>query len=673
MFSINTMKKITKIFTVFSLSLFLAPVFASADTISDLQRQIAILTAQLAQLQGNSSYSYSNSCTPTFGKTLQYGMTDNDVINLQRALNKSSDTQVAFSGAGAPGYETNYFGERTALAVTRFQNKYANEIINQAGRNSSSAVYGIVDSYTIAKLNSICGGEVLGDSTSNTSTNGTTNGTTNGSNNGSSSNDLDGGAGSIVINSYSSDVEDNVTTGTGSNVLGWKVRAEGSDIKLTHAKIVLTYNGSKNNYLNRYFQTFDIYMEGERVARVNASEFNRDSSGVYSKTFSLDNSIVRMGSSNKKTFYVRAIGQNYIDSDLAGYSNGNWSVTLDEVRYKDGTGATFQDGTNITNSGVYVEKLSSSSEVKVKISTGSDNPEIKNVFVSDSSSGDKVKMLEFKLKAEGTAIEFDQIKASVVTSGSSVSNQATEFQLQKNGNIIATTDSDSVSGGIITFNLDDLTSIEEDDTVTFSIVARMQKINTSSFVEGSTMRVSFSSVNAQVKGGDNISSYSGSASGRTQTFRSTGLNLNRISSSQYTNYNSNNPSASYAEYRMQVSVDASGEDIWVPLTIDDGGAVAGFVYNIEDSNNNVISTGTKSESVTYLSGGYRDGNYIKINDGDSARFDILVTFNPSNTGQYHLQLVSAGYTTSGATGDATNQIIANPESTFETSNIYISN
>jgi hypothetical protein len=670
MFSINTMKKITKIFTVFSLSLLLAPAFASADTISDLQREIAILTAKLAALQNNSSYSYTNSCTATFSKTLQYGMTDNDVMNLQKALNKSSDTQVATSGAGSPGYETNFFGERTVLAVTRFQNKYASEIINAPGRNKSTAVYGIVDSFTNNKLNSLCSGVVLGDSTSNTT------GTTvesNTSNNNTNGDGLNGGAGSIVINSYSGDVEDNVTTGTGKNVLGFKIRADGSDVKVTHARVVLTYSGSKNNYLTRYFQTFDIYMGSERIARISASEFNRDSSGVYSKTFALENSIVRMGSSNQKTFYVRAIGQNYVDTDLAGLSNGSWSVMLDETRYKDATGYSFQDGTNVTNSGVYVEKLSSSSEVKVKISTGSDNPDTKNVFVSDSSSGDKVTMLEFKLKAEGTTVEFDQIKTSVVTTGSAVSNQALEFQLLKNGTSIATTDSTSVSGGVITFNLDDLTPISQDDTATFSIVARMQKIGTGTFIEGSTMRVSFQSVNAQVKDGDSISSYSGSASGRTQTFRSTGLNLTRLSSSQHSNYNTNNPSASYAEFRMQVSVSASGEDIWVPLTIDSTGTTTGFVYNIEDSSNNVVTTGSGSESVTYISGGYRDGNYIKISDGDSAKFDIFVTFNPIATGQYHMQAVSAGYTTSGATGNATNQIIANPESTFETSNIYISN
>jgi hypothetical protein len=379
-----------------------------------------------------------------------------------------------------------------------------------------------------------------------------------------------------------------------------------------------------------------------------------------------------MGSGNQKVFYVRAIGQDFIDSALTGSSN-DWTVKLDSTRYVDATGVTLSDDTTITNSGVYVEKLSTSGEVKVRVSTGSANPVEQVVFVSDTSSGDRVPMLEFRLKAEGTDVQFDQLKVTVNTTGSSAANQVSEFRLERNGDVVDTADATEISGGILAFNLDDFSRIDEDEYVTYRIVARMQKIDTATFTEGSTMTVSFHSVLAQDRNGDNISNYSGSATGRTQTFRSIGINISRQSSSQYVTSNDNDPSSSYAEYRMQVRITASGDDIWIPLTVADTGTTTGVVYNIEDSGNNAVATGTKSHSISHLYGGSRDGNYVKIADGESASFELVVTYDPTAAGQYRLQIVGVGYTTAGATGSATAQILATPEYDFQSSNVYIPN
>ncbi len=60
----------------------------------------------------------------TFTRDLQLGMTGEDVRALQKILNKSGDTQVALTGTGSRGYESDYFGARTQLAVIAFQKKY---------------------------------------------------------------------------------------------------------------------------------------------------------------------------------------------------------------------------------------------------------------------------------------------------------------------------------------------------------------------------------------------------------------------------------------------------------------------------------------------------------------------------------------------------------------------
>lgn len=60
----------------------------------------------------------------SFKKDLHYGMTDADVLFLQRHLNKDPDTQVAQTGVGSPGNESYYFGSLTKAAVIRYQKKW---------------------------------------------------------------------------------------------------------------------------------------------------------------------------------------------------------------------------------------------------------------------------------------------------------------------------------------------------------------------------------------------------------------------------------------------------------------------------------------------------------------------------------------------------------------------
>lgn len=146
-------KKIFAIITSLTVSVMLVgPGAAQAVTIEDLLAQIAVLQAQLVQLQAaqttGATVSVSACQGITFSRNLKQGMSGNDVKCLQAVLNQSADTRIAASGVGSSGNETTYFGALTKIAVQKFQVKYG---IAAAGNSG----YGLVGPKTLAKLQSL--------------------------------------------------------------------------------------------------------------------------------------------------------------------------------------------------------------------------------------------------------------------------------------------------------------------------------------------------------------------------------------------------------------------------------------------------------------------------------------------------------------------------------------
>lgn len=92
----------------------------------------------------------SGDSSVAFMKDLRQGDRNADVKALQLMLNLDVDTQVAGSGLGSRGLETDFFGPATRRAVVAFQEKYASEVLIPAGLMSGN---GFVGPKTRAKLN----------------------------------------------------------------------------------------------------------------------------------------------------------------------------------------------------------------------------------------------------------------------------------------------------------------------------------------------------------------------------------------------------------------------------------------------------------------------------------------------------------------------------------------
>ena len=103
---------------------------------------IILLTSFLTEISFAEEY--------LFDRNLSYGNRGEDIIQLQKVLNREMTTVVATLGPGSPGQETDFFGSLTKNAVIRYQNKYKNEILLPVGLSDGT---GFVGPSTRSKLN----------------------------------------------------------------------------------------------------------------------------------------------------------------------------------------------------------------------------------------------------------------------------------------------------------------------------------------------------------------------------------------------------------------------------------------------------------------------------------------------------------------------------------------
>lgn len=79
-------------------------------------------------------------------------MTGRDVLILQWLLNVDPKTRITGQGAGSPGLETSYFGQRTKEAVIRFQNLYTREVLFPLGLKTGTGFVGHSTMATLLRL-----------------------------------------------------------------------------------------------------------------------------------------------------------------------------------------------------------------------------------------------------------------------------------------------------------------------------------------------------------------------------------------------------------------------------------------------------------------------------------------------------------------------------------------
>lgn len=96
----------------------------------------------------------SGECAPFVG-SFGLGDSGDEVRRIQQFLNSHSpETRIAQTGAGSPGNETDYYGQRTFAAVLVFQQKYASDVLAPLNLPAATGYWG---ASTRSKANALLG------------------------------------------------------------------------------------------------------------------------------------------------------------------------------------------------------------------------------------------------------------------------------------------------------------------------------------------------------------------------------------------------------------------------------------------------------------------------------------------------------------------------------------
>ena len=592
-----------------------APAAQAQDVSSmSLEELVALVNQLQSQLSGSDSV--AGSCSFTFTRSLGTGSTGADVMNLQKFLNMSADTQVAAAGsAGGPGSETSYYGPATAAAVSKFQVKYSADILVPVGLTTPTGYFG---PSSMAKANAVCAGMTDGDGDSDGDDNG---------------GDLEGGAGSIEsfdeISSFSNEEvgEDEEDV----EIAGIEIEADdGSDLEFTAVRLDFATQPG-NDDLNDYITEVSIWMDGEEYARVDADEFNDDNE--WTKTVSLDDgAIIRAGETGDLVVAVSAAGN--VDSDDAG---DDWGLDFVSVRFVDADGATITEDTTTDEFTWDVNTFSAANDVEMRVSLtdGEDADAINEEHVINVESGDNdtddVEVLAFTIEAEGSDITVDDIPAVITTTG-----EADEAVIVRAAKLLMDGDElDSVdvpTGGAITFT-DLEIEIEEGDSVDLVIAVDLEDL-TGGLDEGDTVKAEVTTANvdaidAEDSSGENIADddAEGSAVGEAHPVYDDGIQVSFVDSSYVKTSSDTSGVNETVEFTLEFDVTAIGdEDIWVDKTcgFDDDGTYAATQISVSLDGDD---DGSSTTCTDFDSTGDEGTDGFEVLAGATERFTVTILGN----------------------------------------------
>ncbi len=601
-------KKLSAVVLTLALALSVNVGLAAEPTVDDLQAQIAelqeLIATLQAQLKGGSQVTTPGTVPAvcagvSFNRNLSLGASGSDVKCLQALLNTDATTQVAASGAGSKGAETEYFGTLTRTAVIAFQNKYASEVLTPLGLTAGTGIVGV---QTRVKLNAMLTAGVPGE-------------TTPGETPGTSTPSETGVEGDLRIKVLPTPNNVDVYGGESNvAVMAFEVEAKDSDLTIQRVDIELNkprawkfinnialYDGS--NAVKGVDVDRDTVTESAGVSRVRLSGLN-----------------IKVTKDSKKTLTVK------VGTDARPAAAATIVMTIPEggVRAVDSAGINQTDG-NISRT----FKVASDAEAaKVEFKLNTNSPK-EGIALIDEDSSTEIELLKADLVVTKGDVDVDKLVFDLTGDRTDVQAVKLYDGTTVIGNVEATTATTAVVFSDLDLNIKSGTTktltlkaeIAADADTTVSLSAKIDSAN-----NGGSNSSNIIGVN------DKNANVTGVASGDTIYFYLVAPEISDIKAS-ITEGKRDDGTTAFADARIEFVLTAKGGNVVLKKATTlgtDGGIVIGSDAAISAINITVGGESIEDAARTITNGQSKtvvvEGRLYKVDGtgGDDVRADLKV-------------------------------------------------
>jgi hypothetical protein len=577
---------------------------AHAATLAELQAQVQQLMAQLSQIQGGSTATLS--CGP-FTQNLTLGQSGSDVTALQNFLIRNGFT----ISAGATGY----FGEQTRSAVSAFQS--ANGIMPTAGFFGPA---------TRAKVNALC--------TAVPSPNVPTPGK---DDSGNKPVTLRGEGELRTFEFDEASKTDIKSAASDAPVAELTLEARNGDIRITRMDFALVAdsgNSEKDPWDS--FEDISIWKDGKKIAEKaidRKSDYLNNRQGTFRFT-GLD-LVIKEDDELELTIAVT------LPKNVRGAgSAAEWSLTATALRYFDGDNSSTDDkNTGDLGDSVDFTIVERGHGEELKFSVSRNNPEASTIVVDDSSRTNNTTILTYDIEAIDADIELDRLAVNIET-GSAAYDDVVHAVRLVIGNKTFRSDSIVTTGAYSTtsvnavFDIDGDITIDEGDTETVKVIVDFKPQTLYSNDETIVARITSTERDyTKAEGSDDITTFSGSVVGKMHRLIADGLSIDAESVKFSTK--TQGQDATTGIFTMDFKVTAVEGDYYVKsfASTSSDATTGGARFTVEGAASfdsvTAILTSTADEDTT---------DVFTVREGETETFTLLVTVDPSVTGQYRIGL-----------------------------------
>lgn len=422
-------------------------------------------------------------------------------------------------------------------------------------------------------------------------------------------------------------------------VAGIEAEAKGADQMVARVNVIIDNpsDGAEDD-LEDFITEVILMIDGEEIASMDVDEaaYERsDDEYTFRFTDLGTGSDVIISENDTADITVAVSAANSISSDV---ENEGWDVTIDEIRAVSPNGVTETydaDGDLPHTVSFTLETFSSANDIELKAKKSSDTP-VEGVVLGEDNDEFDAELLAFELKAEGSDIEVYGLTIDLTSVGANVGVVANQLTLEFDGESYNETVSAAATTESVTFSDIDFT-LEEGDTMDFTVIATMNEIDGVNFAEGDSLTADLdvSSIDAEDESRESVSGadLTGSANGNEQFFYSEGLIVTDITTSSTLTFSADDTGEeSTGKFVIEFKAEAAGTDVYLDKgTSATTGSVAGqgIAYSIDAaaaSTPSVVSVvfecksscGTTTDNTA-------DEFYIEEGDVETYRLTVTVS------------------------------------------------